>query len=60
MLLIIAFINKFKNITLIPFLEFFGQEHKFETWFKKFLENVFLKVILKSFYFKFFIRQLIK
>ncbi len=31
MVLFIAFIKKFKNITLIPFLELFGQEHKFET-----------------------------
>jgi hypothetical protein len=41
MFLIIAFKKSFKNITLVPFVEFFGQEHKFETWFEIFLRNFF-------------------
>ncbi len=31
MFLIIAFKKRFKNITLVPFLELFSQEQKFET-----------------------------
>ncbi len=31
MFLIIAFIKKFKNVTLVPFLEIFNHEHKFKT-----------------------------
>jgi hypothetical protein len=51
MFLIIALKNKFKNVMLVSFLEVFGQEHKFETWFDSSLENCFPKVIWKSFYF---------
>ncbi len=50
MFLVIAFRKQFKNITLIPFLELFGHEHKFETQFENFLKNVFPKVIWRSFY----------
>jgi len=31
MFLIIAFIKKFKNVALVPFLEIFSHEHKFKT-----------------------------
>jgi hypothetical protein len=42
MFLIIAFRKSFMNVTLIHFLELFGHEYKFETWFENFL-GVFLK-----------------
>jgi hypothetical protein len=45
MFLIITFRKKFKNITLAPFFELFGQEHKFETWFYNFFRNFCPKVI---------------
>jgi hypothetical protein len=44
MFLIITFIKSFTNIVLVPFLEFFGQEYKFETWFEIFLGKFFFKV----------------
>ncbi len=31
MFLIFAFRKSFKNVMLVPFLELFGQKHKFET-----------------------------
>jgi len=43
MFLIITFIKSFKNITLILIIDFFGQEHKSGTWFKKFFMNFFLR-----------------
>jgi len=43
MLLIIAFIKSVKNVALVLFLELFGHEHKFETWFENFLGIFFLK-----------------
>jgi hypothetical protein len=58
--IIIAFRKKFKNITLVPFLEHFGREHKFETRFDNFPRNIYPKVIFMSFYFYVFIRQLIE
>ncbi len=45
---------------LVVFIDIFGHEHKFETWFENFLGIFFPKLILKSFYFKFYIRKLIK
>jgi hypothetical protein len=51
MLLVIAFKKSLKNVTLVAFLELFGHEQNFETQFEIFLENVFPKVIWKSFYF---------
>ncbi len=47
MFVIIAFFLKFKNITLILFLELFGGEHKF----LKILKLFFLQIIWKSLYF---------
>jgi hypothetical protein len=37
MFLIIAFRKSFKTVALVFFFELSGQEHKFETWFEKFL-----------------------
>lgn len=37
MYLIIAIRKKFKNVPMFPFLECFGEEHKFETCFEIFL-----------------------
>jgi len=51
MFLIIALKKSFKNVALVSFLEFFGHEHKFETWFDHFPEKKIPKVIWKSFYF---------
>ncbi len=48
MFLIIAFRKSFKNVTLVIFLELFGQEQKFETCFEIFLGIFFSNVILKS------------
>jgi hypothetical protein len=41
MFLIIAFKKKFTNVMLVPFLELFGQEHNFETWFENVFGNFF-------------------
>jgi hypothetical protein len=47
MFLIIAFLGMY---AWLPFLELFGQEHKFETWIENFLGNCFsqgnLEIIL--------------
>jgi len=51
MIVIISFKNSLKNVVLILFLDLFGQEHKFETWFVNFLGNIFLKVISNHFIF---------
>ncbi len=59
MFLIIVFIKRFRNIVLVPFIELFGHEHKFETCFQNFCGNDFLKVIWKSLYF-IFLKQLIE
>jgi hypothetical protein len=45
MFLIIAIRKSFRNVVLAPFLEFFSQKHKFETWFEKFFKGNF-EVIL--------------
>jgi len=34
---------------LVRFLELFGQEDKFETWFENFVENFFLKWLGSNF-----------
>ncbi len=36
MFLIIASKKSFRSVTLVPFLELFGQEHKFEIGFENF------------------------
>jgi cell division septal protein FtsQ len=52
MFIIIAFRKSFKNVALFFSLEYYTQEHKFETWFDNLFMIFFLKVIWKSLYFK--------
>jgi hypothetical protein len=41
MFLIISFRKSFRNVMVFPFLELFGEKHKFETCFGKFEDILF-------------------